>query len=215
MDPINAGVPKGEDSFGIGFASVKVSSGHFLGCSSSSSNSKSLASSSGPFDSTTSLISKPPMTLALQQTGSVRSFIQWAVSELLTAGSALATIQNQTITPNQVLLSSVVGTALDIELAFVPQADAVLSLAVRKAGSRQTVIQYKQSTATLSVDRTASGDTSYDPAAGGVHSASLKPDGLGLVRIRVLVDTCSVEVLEGRGRLLSPTLSFQTRQQMA
>jgi hypothetical protein len=47
------------------FASVKVSSGHFLGCSSSSSNSKSLASSSGPFDSTTSLISKPPMSWSM------------------------------------------------------------------------------------------------------------------------------------------------------
>ncbi|CAI7650326.1 unnamed protein product [Penicillium viridicatum] len=141
-------------------------------------------------------------------TGSVRSFIQWPVSELLTAGPALATIQNQTITPDQVLLSSVVGTTLDIELAFVPRADAVLSLAVRKTGPQQTVIRYKQSTATLSVDRTASGDTSYDAAAGGVHSASLKPDDSGVVRIRVLVDTCSVEDFGGKGEVVISDLIF-------
>jgi levanase/fructan beta-fructosidase len=149
-----------------------------------------------------------PRTLALQQTGSVRSFVQWPVSELLTVGSTLATIRNQTITPGQVLLSSVVGTALDIELAFTAQTNTVLSLAVRKAGSQQTVIQYKQSTATLSVDRTASGDTSYEAAAGGVHSASLQPDASGVVRIRVLVDTCSVEVFGGKGEVVISDLIF-------
>jgi levanase/fructan beta-fructosidase len=149
-----------------------------------------------------------PRTLALQQTGSVRSFVQWPVSELLTVGSALTTIQNQTITPGQVLLSSVVGIALDIELAFTAQTDAVLSLAVRKADSQQTVIQYTQSTAKLSVDRTASGDTSYDAAAGGVHSAPLQPDAFGVVRIRVLVDTCSVEVFGGKGEVVISDLIF-------
>lgn len=149
-----------------------------------------------------------PRTLGLRQTGSARSFIQWPVSELLDVGSPLTTIQNQTITPGQVLLSSVSGTALDIELAFTAQKDAVLSLAVRKAGSQQTVIQYKQSTGTLSVDRTASGDTSYDAAAGGVHNAPLKPDASGVVHIRTLVDTCSVEVFGGKGRVVISDLIF-------
>ncbi|KAF9891676.1 hypothetical protein FE257_003688 [Aspergillus nanangensis] len=149
-----------------------------------------------------------PRTLALQQTGAERTFVQWPVSELLSVSSPLKTIQNQTITPGQDLLSSVVGAALDIELAFTPQANTVLSLAVRKAGSQQTVIQYTQSTTTLSVDRTASGDISYDAAAGGVHSAPLQPDASGVVRIRVLVDTCSVEVFGGKGEVVISDLIF-------
>ncbi|KAL4916411.1 glycosyl hydrolase [Aspergillus aurantiobrunneus] len=150
-----------------------------------------------------------PRVLTLTQTGSKRSFLQQPVSEVDgLAGSTLATIQNQTIAPGQTQLESVHGTALDIHLAFSPEAGAVLSLAVRKADPEQTVIRYDNTNATLSVDRTASGDISYDPAAGGVHSAPLQPDGSGVVRIRVLVDTCSVEVFGGQGEVVISDLIF-------
>ncbi|KAL5000430.1 glycosyl hydrolase [Aspergillus recurvatus] len=149
-----------------------------------------------------------PRTLSLQQSGSARHFLQQPVVELGTVSSPLATIQNQTIAPGQVLLSSVHGTALDIQIAFSTSANTELSLAVRRAGTQQTVIRYNQSTATLSVDRTASGNTSYDPAARDGHSASLHPDPSGVVRIRVLVDTCSVEVFGGQGEVVISDLIF-------
>jgi levanase/fructan beta-fructosidase len=149
-----------------------------------------------------------PRTLALHQSGSRKYFVQQPVSELGTLSSSLATIQNQTITPGQVLLSSVHGTALDIQLTFTPNTDSVLELAVRKAGSQETIIRYDSSNETLAVDRTASGDTSYDSAAGGVHTAPLVPDASGVVRIRVLVDTCSVEVFGGDGEVVISDLIF-------
>ncbi|KAL3428572.1 glycosyl hydrolase [Aspergillus tetrazonus] len=149
-----------------------------------------------------------PRTLSLHQSGSARYFFQQPVSELDTVSSSLATIHNQTIAPGQVLLSSIHGTALDVQISFSANADTVLSLAVRKAGSQQTVIRYNRLTTTLSVDRTASGNTSYDPAAGGVHSAPLLPDASGMIRIRVLVDTCSVEVFGGQGEVVISDLIF-------
>jgi inulinase len=83
-----------------------------------------------------------------------------------------------------------------------------LSLAVRKGGSKQTVIRYSQSNSALSVDQAASGDISYDPAAGGVHSAQLAQDNTELVHIWVLIDTCSVEVFGGQGEALISDLIF-------
>jgi levanase/fructan beta-fructosidase len=149
-----------------------------------------------------------PRTLALHESGSGRYFVQQPVDELITVGSSLATIQNRTITPGETLFSSVHGTALDIQLTFSITTDAVLELAVRKAGAEQTVIRYDSSNETLSVDRTASGNNSFDPAAGGIHSGPLVPDASGLVRIRVLVDTCSVEVFGGQGEVVISDLIF-------
>jgi levanase/fructan beta-fructosidase len=149
-----------------------------------------------------------PRTLELHQIDSKRYFVQQPVTELSTVSSSLATIQNQTITPGETLLSSVRGTALDIQLSFSVTTDAVLSLAVRKAGTQQTVIRYNGSNKTLAVDRTATGNTEYDAAAGGVHSAPLVPDALGVVQIRVLVDTCSVEVFGGKGEVVITDLIF-------
>ncbi|KAJ6051639.1 glycosyl hydrolase [Penicillium canescens] len=149
-----------------------------------------------------------PRTITLKETASKRYLLQQPVTELALVASPLATIQNQTITTGQTLLSSIHGTALDIKLAFTINAGAKLSLAVRKATSEQTIIQYDQTNSSISVDRTTSGDISYDPAAGGVHSASLKPDGYGVIHLRVLVDICSVEVFGGEGEVVISDLIF-------
>lgn len=149
-----------------------------------------------------------PRTLSLKKVGTQQHFVQQPITELDTISTSLQTLENQTITPGQTLLSSIRGTALDVRVAFYPDAGSVLSLAVRKGASEQTVIKYTQSDATLSVDRTESGDTSYDPAAGGVHTAKLEEDDTGLVSIRVLVDTCSVEVFGGQGEAVISDLIF-------
>lgn len=141
-----------------------------------------------------------PRTLSLKKIAGKQYFVQQPISELDTIGTSVLQIQNHTITPGQTLLSSVRGTTLDVRLAFRPSAGSTLSLVVRKGESEGTVIRYIQSSSTLSVDRTASGDTSYDLAAGGVHHARMQVDGTGIVHLRTLVDTCSVEVFGGAGR---------------
>ncbi|KAK1143508.1 Extracellular endo-inulinase inu2 [Aspergillus melleus] len=149
-----------------------------------------------------------PRTLSLKKIGTQQFFVQLPIAELDTIGTTVLQIQNRTLTPGQTLLSSVQGTALDVRVAFRPAAGSVLSLVVRKGESEGTVIKYTQSTSTLSVDRTASGDISYDPAAGGVHNAKLQVDGTGIVHIRALVDTCSVEVFGGQGEAVISDLIF-------
>jgi sucrose-6-phosphate hydrolase SacC (GH32 family) len=101
----------------------------------------------------------------------------------------------------QNLLSNIHGKALNVRVSFTPTAGSTLSLAVRVGGTDQTVIRYVQSSGQLQVDRTSSGNISYDPNAGGVHVANLQPDTNGVVQVRVLVDECSVEVFGGEGQM--------------
>lgn len=75
-------------------------------------------------------------------------------------------------------------------------------------GTDQTVIRYVQSSEQLQVDRTSSGNISYDPAAGGVHVQTFQPDANGVVHLRALVDECSVEVFGGEGQAVISDLIF-------
>ena len=149
-----------------------------------------------------------PRTLELQQFNGKLRFLQMPVSELGTHGWLVVNITNQTLAPGQSLLSGVRSRTLDIGISFIPSPGSTLSLAVRKAGSQQTVISYVQSSKQLSVDRNASGNISYDPAAGGVHTATLQPDSNGAVHLRVVVDVCSVEVFGGEGEVAISDLIF-------
>ena len=70
------------------------------------------------------------------------------------------------------------------------------------------MIQYVQSNNQLSVDRNSSGDTSYDPDAGGIHTANLQTDANGKVQLRILIDECSIEVYGGQGEAVISDLIF-------
>jgi sucrose-6-phosphate hydrolase SacC (GH32 family) len=149
-----------------------------------------------------------PRTLELRAVGGKLQFLQQPVKELRSASTSVARVTNTTLTPDDALLADVHGRSLDIQISFVPTVQSKLSLSVRKGASEETVINYTQSDKTLSVDRRASGDISWDPAAGGVHSASFSADEAGIVRLRVLVDECSVEVFGGEGQVVISDLIF-------
>ncbi|GLI81586.1 hypothetical protein PoHVEF18_009971 [Penicillium ochrochloron] len=149
-----------------------------------------------------------PRTLELKQLNGKLRFLQLPVGELDAVGTSVATITNQTLAPGQTLLSNIHSRSLDIRITFVPAQGSALSLSVRKGGSQQTVIKYIQSSNQLSVDRNASGNNSYDPAAGGVHTAALQADANGKVQLRVLVDECSIEVYGGQGEAVISDLIF-------
>lgn len=149
-----------------------------------------------------------PRTLQLKEIDGTLRFLQQPIEELDTATTSLEKIANQTLTPDDILLSESSGRALDIHLTFVPGEGSTLSLAVRQGESERTVIEYAQSNSTLSVDRSASGNTGYDEAAGGVHLAALEPDSSGAVQLWVLVDECSLEVYGGQGQVVISNLIF-------
>ncbi|MBB2922794.1 glycoside hydrolase family 32 protein [Cellulomonas cellasea] len=95
--------------------------------------------------------------------------------------------------------------AIDAELE-VGTADRV-GLHVRTGTGERTVVGYDVHRERLFVDRTASGDVDFHEAFAGVHAAPLPaPDGR--VRIRVLVDRSSVEVIGGGGEVALTDLVY-------
>ncbi|KFY05732.1 hypothetical protein V491_09044 [Pseudogymnoascus sp. VKM F-3775] len=149
-----------------------------------------------------------PRTLKLKEISGKLHFLQLPVDELKSVSTSITNVTDETLALNKTLLSEVHGTALDIRISFIPSAGSTLSLAVRKGASEQTLIKYVQSSGQLSVDRSKSGDISYDPAAGGVHTATFSPDAAGVVRLRALVDECSLEVYGGEGEAVISNLIF-------
>ena len=149
-----------------------------------------------------------PRTLSLKQLNGKVTPLQNPVSELDALTTDLVHLQNQTLAVGQTLLSDVHGKALDISITYAPSPGSTLSLAVRVGGNDKTVIRYVQSNNQLQVDRTSSGNISYDPAGGGVHIASFQPEADGTVHLRVLVDECSVEAFGGEGQAVISDLIF-------
>lgn len=149
-----------------------------------------------------------PRTLKLKEVDGTLRYLQQPIEELENVSTSLAHIANQPLAPGQTLLSNIHGRALDVQVSFVPSAGAELSLAVRKGQSEETVIKYAHANGLLSVDRRNSGDISWDPAAGGIHNAALSPNANGVVRLRALVDECSVEVFGGDGEVVISNLIF-------
>ncbi|KFA80736.1 hypothetical protein S40288_10028 [Stachybotrys chartarum IBT 40288] len=149
-----------------------------------------------------------PRTLELQQANGRLQFLQLPIREIEGYRWPLASIANQNISPGQSLLTNIRSRTLDITMSFTPSPGSTLSLAVRRGGSEQTVIRYVQSSQQLSVDRNASGNTSYDAAAGGVHTTILRPGANGEVQLRVLVDVSSIEVFGGQGEAVISNLIF-------
>jgi levanase/fructan beta-fructosidase len=149
-----------------------------------------------------------PRTLELKEIHGRLHVVQKPIKELDAATTTITKITNQTVAPGQTLLSDVHGRALDIQIDFIPNGDATLSLAVRKGGNEQTVIRYAKSSGALSTDRTASGNIGYDPAAGGVHTGTFSAGADGVIHVRVLVDECSIEVFGGEGQVVLSELIF-------
>ena len=160
-----------------------------------------------PTDTWKGLLSFPRTLRLARIDGSLR-LLQQPVAELDAAGAEVASIADQTLSTGQTRLTNVTGRALDIRIACRPTAGSTLVLAVRRGGSEQTLVSYQQSTGRLSVDRSSSGNTRYADGAGGVHTASFAPGTDGVVRLRVLVDECSIEVFGGEGEAVISNLIF-------
>jgi fructan beta-fructosidase len=93
------------------------------------------------------------------------------------------------------------GATLDLDLTFAVHSAQQVGVDVHTGNGQYTRIGYDTATYQLFIDRTHSGDVTFDPTFSGTQSAHLPlPDGhLGL---RILVDTSSVEVFAAQGQVV-------------
>ena len=90
------------------------------------------------------------------------------------------------------------GEALEITAEFVVGSAERFGLHVRGAGDQRTVVGYDTRSASLFVDRTASGAVDLHEGFPAVHHGPLAAED-GRVRLRIYVDAASVEVFGGQG----------------
>ena len=93
------------------------------------------------------------------------------------------------------------GAALDLRLTLRARDAEDFGLVVRRNRDQRTVIGYDVAERELYVDRTLSGAVDFSPQFPGVQHAPLNLRN-GRLRLRVLVDSSSVEVFAKRGRVV-------------
>jgi levanase/fructan beta-fructosidase len=95
------------------------------------------------------------------------------------------------------------GDVLRIDAEFRPGSAGKVGLVLRagEAGGVQerTVLAYSSLTGELSLDRTASGNVGFHADFPSVERVPVALDGSGLLRLRILLDRCSVEVFAQDG----------------
>ncbi len=112
-----------------------------------------------------------------------------------------------------VSLDRVHGKQLDIVADFVPGTADTFGLHVRTgANGEKTTIGYSPATHSLFVDRQQSGDVAFQPGFAGRYEAPLLPGPDGHVRLRILLDTSSVEVFGGEGSAVLTAQIFPSEQ---
>ncbi|CAI7650348.1 unnamed protein product [Penicillium viridicatum] len=100
-----------------------------------------------------------------------------------------------------------IGKALEIDLTFSNRRPSLsgnssefgIVVAATKDYTQQTRVGYNFDTQEVFIDRSQSGDVSFDSTFAGTYSAPLSPSANGSVSLRVYVDWSSVEVFGGQG----------------
>jgi fructan beta-fructosidase len=89
------------------------------------------------------------------------------------------------------------GQPLEIEAEFLTGGASAFGLKVHTgAGGQETVVGYEPASGEVYIDRTRSGDSSFNPTFAARHAAPL-PARDGAVKLRVIVDWSSVTVFAG------------------
>jgi sucrose-6-phosphate hydrolase SacC (GH32 family) len=142
-----------------------------------------------------------PRDLALQDIGGKTQLTQQPVANLtkLHTGTAV-TSALKPITGT--IPAGISGPTLDLDQTFAPGSASQFGLNVHVGNGQQTQIGYDSTTHEVYIDRTKSGDVSFDPTFASVQRAPLATDAQGHVRLHVLVDTSSVEVFTDQGQVV-------------
>lgn len=97
---------------------------------------------------------------------------------------------------------------LDIAVELDPGSAVSCGLHLLAKEGQRTIVGYDRQARRMFVDRTTSGRVSFHPAFAGRHEAPLEPGPDGTIRLRILVDACSVEVFGNDGEAVITDLVF-------
>jgi fructan beta-fructosidase len=155
-----------------------------------------------------------PREVGLTRTPDGIRLIQKAIKELEELRANHYQWRDENISSNTDLLTNIQGETIEIVAEFQVEqnmdADR-LGLRVRVGAGEMTTIGYGAKTQTLFVDRTKSGQSSFDASFASVHIAELKPKE-GFIRLHIFVDRSSVEVFANDGIVVFSEQIFPSAQ---
>lgn len=128
----------------------------------------------------------------------------------LDGGEPIRTIQDVELHDSPLQLPGAMpGSAQLIEAEILPGTARTVAFRLLGAagGSAATVLSFDAVTSRLTLDRRNSGNTTFHGKFASVESAPVTLDG-GVLRLRVIVDQCSVEVFAQGGRVVLSDLVF-------
>ncbi|CAG8907741.1 unnamed protein product [Penicillium egyptiacum] len=113
-----------------------------------------------------------------------------------------------------------IGKALEIDLTFSNRqpssssdsSEFGIAVAATKDYTQQTRVGYNFGTQEVFIDRSQSGDMSFDGTFASTYSAPLSPSANGTVFLRVYVDWSSVEVFGGQGEVTITSQIFPSTE---
>jgi levanase len=142
-----------------------------------------------------------PRELSLRSVNGTLQLVQQPVTQLnQLAGSPVARLQNVPV-PEGTTPVPASGAALRIDAALQSTSASSYGLKVRTGNGQETVIGYDRVNGEVYIDRSKSGNVTFDPAFTGRQQAPLAAPN-GTVRLTILVDWSSVEVFAEDGQVL-------------
>jgi fructan beta-fructosidase len=148
-----------------------------------------------------------PRTLSLKTLEEGVRLVQTPVQELQTIRVNPVTITNKTIMPNENLLSDMKGRSFEMIAEFELGTAHEFGFKVCKSDSEETIIGYNVGKKKMFVDRTQSGDSSFNESFAGIHDGDLAPND-NKIKLHLFVDWSSVEVFGNDGELVITDLIF-------
>lgn len=158
-----------------------------------------------------------PRVLELRRFRNGIRLVQQPVAELQTLRGRQVEITNQSFRAANLRLRSkgVKGTTLEIEAEITPRGAKEFGFKVRKGRSQATVVGVDPQKSQLFVDRTRSGDTSFDPRFPGRQTAPLDLISGQPVKLHIFVDRSSIEVFANDGEAVISDLIFPSPSSQA
>jgi fructan beta-fructosidase len=151
-----------------------------------------------------------PRVLTLNRFPRGIRLVQEPISELTSLRGRHVAVRDESVeAANRILRSKrVMGDTLEVEATIDPGKATSFGFEVRKGGAEQTIIGVDRVNSELFVDRTHSGDTSFDPRFAGRQTAPLNIRAGQPIELHIFVDRCSVEVFANHGERVMSELIF-------
>ena len=150
-----------------------------------------------------------PRELSLRRTAQGLALVQVPVPELRKLGKEALTLKSKTLKPGPAGYELPFrGEAYDLELTLTPGSAKVLSLHVLQSEAERTTLRYDVARQELTLDRTQSGNVSFNPLFASTLETVRVPLQNGQLQLRLLVDKSVVEVFAQGGETTLTDLVF-------